>query len=149
MNDPVAILKRDHREVARMLKTLEGSKPGARRRQTVDKLTAALELHMEIEERDIYPVVQRVVGKEEAEEAGVEHGLAREGLADLRRLVDEPGFGAAVAMLTAGIRHHVKEEEQEVFPELKRKIDREELRELGDRVAAAKQPRGGARRAAA
>ena len=140
MNDPVAILKRDHREVAEMLKTLESSKPGARRRQTVEKLTRALELHMEIEERDVYPIVERVVGHEEAEEAGVEHGLAREGLADLQRLVDEPGFGAAVAMLTAGIRHHVKEEEQEVFPELKRKIDREELRELGDRVAAAKKP---------
>jgi hemerythrin-like domain-containing protein len=138
MNDPVAILKRDHREVAQMLKTLDASKPGARRRQTVDKLTQALELHMEIEERDIYPVVQRVVGEEEAEEAGIEHGLVREGLADLRRLVDEPGFGAVVAMLTAGIRHHVKEEETEVFPELKQKIDRDELRELGDRVAAAK-----------
>jgi len=140
MNDPVAILKRDHRDVAQMLKTLESSKPGARRRQTVEKVTAALELHMEIEEREIYPVVQRVVGKEEAVEAEVEHGLAREGLADLRRLVDEPGFGAAVAMLSAGIRHHVKEEEQEVFPELKRKIDRNELGELGDRVAAAKKP---------
>jgi hemerythrin-like domain-containing protein len=138
MNDPVAILKRDHRDVAQMLKTLDASKPGARRRQTVDKLTQALELHMEIEERDIYPVVQRVVGEEEAEEAGIEHGLVREGLADLRRLVDEPGFGAVVAMLTAGIRHHVKEEETEVFPELKQKIDRDELRELGDRVAAAK-----------
>src|SRR6476469_9967217 len=138
MNDPVAILKRDHREVAQMLKTLESSKPGARRRQTVEKLTQALELHMEIEERDIYPVVQRVVGKEEAEEAGVEHGLAREGLADLRRRVDEPGFGAAVAMLTAGIRHHVKEEEKEVFPELKQKLDRDELAELGDAVKAAK-----------
>jgi hemerythrin superfamily protein len=149
MNDPVAILKRDHREVAQMLKTLEASKPGARRRQTVDKLVKALELHMEIEERDIYPVVQRVVGEEEAEEAGVEHGLAREGLADIRRLVDEPGFGAAVAMLTAGIRHHVKEEEQEVFPELKKKIDRDELSELGDRVAAAKKPQRGGRRVAA
>ena len=148
MNDPVAILKRDHQEVARMLKVLDASKPGARRRQTVEKLTTALELHMEIEERDIYPVVQHVVGKEEAEEAGIEHGLAREGLADLRRLVDKPGFGAAVAMLTAGIRHHVKEEEQEVFPELKRKIDRAELLELGDKVAAAKQPKRRARAAA-
>jgi hemerythrin-like domain-containing protein len=141
MNDPVAILKRDHREVASMLKTLEASKPGARRRSTVEKLTAALGLHMEIEERDVYPLVARVVGKEEAEEAGIEHRLAREGLAELRRLVDEPGFGAAVAMLTAGIRHHVKEEEQEMFPKLKRNIDRDELRDLGDRVAAAKKPR--------
>jgi hemerythrin-like domain-containing protein len=78
----------------------------------------------------------------------VEHRLAREGLAELRRLVDEPGFGAAVAMLTAGIKHHVKEEEQEVFPELKRKIDRDELAELGDRVAAAKKPARRSRAAA-
>jgi hemerythrin-like domain-containing protein len=141
MNDPVAILKRDHREVAQMLKTLDASKPGARRRQTVEKLTHELELHMEIEERDIYPVVQRVVGREEAEEAGVEHRLAREGLAELRRLVDEPGFGAAVAMLTAGIKHHVKEEETEVFPKLKSELDRDELSELGDAVMARKRKR--------
>jgi hemerythrin-like domain-containing protein len=141
MNDPVAILKRDHREVAEMLKTLEASKPGARRRATVEKLATSLELHMEIEERDVYPLVTERVGEEEAEEAGIEHRLAREGLAEVQRLVDEPGFGAAVAMLTAGIKHHVKEEEQEVFPRLKREMDRDELAALGDRVMAAKKPR--------
>ena len=55
---------------------------------------------------------------------------------------------APSTMLTAGIRHHVKEEEQEVFPELKRKIDREELLELGDKVAAAKKPQRRTRAAA-
>ena len=140
MNDPVAILKRDHREVADMLKTLEASKPGPRRRSTVDKLTAALELHMDIEEREVYPLVEEFVGEEEAEEATVEHGLARNGLRQLKALVDEPGFGAVVSMLTAGIKHHVREEEHEVFPELKLKLDRDELRELGDAVAAAKKP---------
>ena len=33
---------------------------------------------MEIEERDVYPLVEQLVGEEEAEEATVEHGLARE-----------------------------------------------------------------------
>jgi hypothetical protein len=42
----------------------------------------------------------------------------------------------------------VKEEEQEVFPELKRRIDRDELRELGDRVARAKRGDRRTRRAA-
>ncbi len=130
-----------------MLKTLEASKPGARRRATVEKLAASLELHMEIEERDVYPLVVERVGEEEAEEANIEHRLAREGLAEVQRLVDEPGFAAAVAMLTAGIRHHVKEEEREVFPNLKRELDRDELAELGDRVAAAKRPRRRARAA--
>jgi hemerythrin-like domain-containing protein len=138
MNDPVAMLKQDHREVSAMLKTLADSRPGARRRGTVEKLTAALTLHMDFEEREIYPLVAEEIDEEAAEEAGTEHELAREGLAEVNRLVDEPGFGAAVAMLTAGIRHHVKEEEREMFPSLKRAFDREFLSELGDDLAAAK-----------
>ena len=65
----------------------------------------------------------------------------REMLADVNRLVDETGYGAAVECSTAGIRHHVKEEEKEVFPELKQKLDRDELAELGDAVKAAKRPK--------
>ena len=141
MNDPVALLKKDHREAEAILKMLADSKPGARRRAAVKKLDAALQLHMEIEEKFVYPVVERVIGDEEAEEANIEHGLARDGLAELTKLVDKPGFGAAVAMLTAGIKHHVKEEERELFPELKRKLDRASLAELGDEVKAAKSPR--------
>jgi hemerythrin superfamily protein len=137
VNDPIAQLKRDHREVEAMLKTLDASKPGARRRSTVDKLAKALELHMEIEETAIYPLVSARVDKEDSKEARIEHGLARDGLVKLRELVDEPGFGAAVAMITAGIKHHVKEEEHEVFPALKQKLDRDELRALGERVALA------------
>jgi len=138
LNDPIAILKQDHREAAAMLKTLADSKPGARRRSTAKKLDGALSLHMRIEESRVYPLGAKLVGREEEQEAEIEHRLARDGLVKLEELVDEPGFGAAVAMLTAGIRHHVREEEQELFPELKRKLDREQLRALGDEVAADK-----------
>jgi hypothetical protein len=60
-------------------------------------------------------------------------------------------------MLKAGIKHHVKEEEKEIFPELKRKMDREQLSELGDQALAmmpankrrkAVAPRGGSPRSA-
>jgi hemerythrin-like domain-containing protein len=138
MNDPIALLKKDHREVEVMLKALATSKLGARRQATVKKLDAALMLHMSIEEADIYPLVAKRVGEGEAEEAGIEHQLVRAGVSNLEELVGEPGFGAALAMLTAGIKHHVKEEEQEVFPELKRTLDRGELAGLGDKVAEAK-----------
>ena len=150
MNDPVAMLKQDHKEVSAMLKALADSRPGARRRSTVEKLTAALTLHMDFEEQAIYPLVAREIDEESAEEATTEHGLAREGLAEVNRLVDEPGFAAAVAMLTAGIRHHVKEEEGEMFPSLKQYLDREALSELGDQLAATKsaQRRGRRSRAA-
>lgn len=139
MNDPIAILKRDHREAEVMLKQLAASKkPSATRRKTAAKLVTALSKHMQIEEKLVYPLVDEYVGHEEEQEAENEHTLAREGLASLEELVDEPGFGAAVAMLTAGIKHHVKEEETELFPKLKSKLERDELAELGDAVVAAK-----------
>jgi hemerythrin-like domain-containing protein len=136
--DPVVLLKKDHREVEAMLKTLAASSPGSRRKSTLKKLNAALRLHMKIEEQDVYPLVAKLLGKEDAQEANIEHGLAREGLDKLQDLVDQPGFGAAVAMLTAGIKHHVNEEEREMLPDLKKKLGRPDLLALGDEVAAAK-----------
>jgi hemerythrin-like domain-containing protein len=138
MPDPIVLLKKDHREAEAMLKSLAASSPGARRKSTLDKLDSALRLHMTIEEREIYPLVAKLVGEEDAKEADIEHGLARDGLDKLQQLVDEPGFGAAVAMLAAGIKHHVKEEEHEMFPDLKKKFDRPDLLALGDEVQAAK-----------
>lgn len=138
MNDPIAILKRDHREAEALLKQLAASKPGATRRRVTEKVSAALMLHMDIEERLVYPLVAARVGEEEEREAETEHMLAREGISKMNELVDEPGFGAAVAIVTAGIKHHVKEEEKEVFPELKQNLERDELAELGDEVVAAK-----------
>jgi hemerythrin-like domain-containing protein len=138
VNDPIAILKRDHREAEAMLKELAASKkPSATRRKTTAKLVTALSRHMEVEEKLVYPLVDEYVGHEEEHEAENEHKLAREGLATIEELVDEPGFGAAVAMLTAGIKHHVKEEETELFPKLKAKLERDELAELGEAVAGA------------
>jgi hemerythrin superfamily protein len=139
MNDPIAILKRDHREVDAMLKELAASeKPSAKRRKTTEKLIAAFTQHADIEEKLVYPLVTEYLGQDEEQEAETEHNLARDGLAKMADLVDEGGFGAAVAMVTAGIKHHVKEEETEIFPELKSKLDRAELAELGDAIIASK-----------
>jgi hemerythrin-like domain-containing protein len=138
MADPVVLLKKDHREAEAMLKTLAASSPGARRKATLKKLDQALRLHMQIEEDDVYPLVAKLLGEEDAQEANIEHDLARDGLDKMQELVDQPGFGAAVAMVTAGIKHHVKEEEHEMFPALKRKLDRDQLLELGGEVEAAK-----------
>ena len=138
MNDPIAILKRDHREAAALLKELADSKPGAARRKKTDELSKALASHMQIEEKLVYPLVAERVGEDEEQEAETEHSLARDGLAKMNELVDEGGFGAAVAMVTAGIKHHVKEEETEIFPKLKSNLERDELAKLGDEVVSAK-----------
>lgn len=113
-------LTKEHREVEQLLSALADAEAG-QRGPMLDELEQALGLHMQIEEQHLYPIVAELVDEETEQEAETEHGLAREGLAKLRELEDDVGFGAAVEMLTAGIKHHVEEEENEVFPALREK----------------------------
>jgi hemerythrin-like domain-containing protein len=139
MPDPFVRLKQDHRKVEELLRRLsETKRPSQRRQQTLDRLEASLQLHMEIEERFIYPLTKRILGSESEQEAETEHNLARDGLSKLRSLESEPGFGAAVAMLTAGLKHHVKEEEKEMFPRLKRGMSRGDLAGVEEEISTAR-----------
>jgi iron-sulfur cluster repair protein YtfE (RIC family) len=134
--DVLTHLEQEHRKVEAMLKTLSDSEPGAERERTLAELEESLATHMAVEERFIYPLVKKDLEAEMADEADTEHRLARTGLAKMRELVDRPGFGAAVEMVKGGIGHHVKEEETEMFPALRKKaadeiagLDPEELEE--------------------
>jgi hemerythrin-like domain-containing protein len=130
MTDPLEMLTNEHRQAEQLMGRLEDA-DGDEQRQLCEQLAEMLTMHMDLEEEHVYPMVQRLVGDEEAEEANTEHRLAREGVANLTELVGEPGFGDALEMLKAGIKHHVEEEENEVFPELRDKVDEGELDELG------------------
>ena len=141
-NDPMRILKADHREVEKLLDKLAESEEGAEREQMVEELVTKLSAHMEAEESIVYPPVKAEVGEEDEEEAEVEHGLAREGLEKVQQMVEMPGFGAAVEMLKGGISHHVEEEETQLLPELKESLDRDVWLALGDALVEAKQAAG-------
>lgn len=126
-------LTQEHRKAEDLMDRLGDTEPGPQRRQLIDDLTDALTVHMEVEERFLYPIVADALGSETEQEADTEHSLARDGLATLHDLADEPGFGAAVEMLKAGVGHHVREEEDEIFPKLRQQapqvegLDPEEL----------------------
>lgn len=122
-------LTEEHREVERLLGRLADSEPGAARDRLVEEVTSSLRTHMAVEEQFLYPIVREVIGEDDAAEAENEHQLARDGLAQLDDLADEGGFGAAVDMLTAGIAHHVEEEEHDMFPQLRERAA-EQLAEL-------------------
>jgi hemerythrin-like domain-containing protein len=142
MNDPMTILKADHREVRKLLTALADSEEGPEREKMSEQVKSALSLHMEIEERLLYPIVKREIGAEDEEEAEIEHRLAREALTTMIDMVDKPGFGAAAEMLKGGITHHVEEEESNLLPELKQKMERADWLALGDAIAEAKAEAG-------
>lgn len=140
--DVLEHLTDEHRTAEQLMATLADSEPGAERDRTLDELEEALTTHMAVEERFVYPLARQVVGEEDEQGAENEHDLARDGLATLRRLKDEPGFGAAVEMLQGGIGHHVQEEENEIFPQLREQAA-DELAALGSPEELESQVRAG------
>jgi iron-sulfur cluster repair protein YtfE (RIC family) len=118
--DVTKILESDHRKVEKLFGKIE-KVDGDERRPLIDELTTALRGHMELEEQVVYPAMQPVTGHEQVEEGNAEHKLARKGLDDMVAMApDEPGFGAALDSVKAGISHHVDEEENDVFPKLRK-----------------------------
>jgi hypothetical protein len=117
--DLTKLLEADHRRVEDLFARIEEADDDERR-PLVDELVAALQAHMELEEAVVYPGMASVVGDEAVEEAENEHLVGREGLTSMLELVGEPGFGAALDSTKAGIAHHVDEEENEVFPRLRK-----------------------------
>ncbi len=141
MADVVTMLEQDHREVEELFEKIKNTN-GAVRAQLVTRLAADLRLHMKVEESIVYPAIAKQVddGDDMVEEAKTEHEGARKVLADVEKLSpNEPGFDGALEMLEAGISHHVEEEEDEVFPKLRESVSAEELADLGEKVAAAKE----------
>ncbi len=141
--DALALLKKDHDEVEQLFKTFESLGEGAakRRRQTVDKMIEALSRHAAIEEQVFYPQVRRSMpdATPDVLEALEEHHIVKWTLNELKDMepTDER-FGAKVTVLMESVRHHVKEEETELFPKVRKAISRVELQDLGTSLAAAK-----------
>jgi hemerythrin superfamily protein len=117
--DVTRILEADHRQVEALFASIEKAE-GDDRQPFIDELANAVRGHMELEEETVYPPMEPVTGSESVQEATKEHELARKGLEDMVALApEEPGFGAALDAVKAGINHHVEEEENEVFPKLR------------------------------
>ena len=141
--DAVDLLKQDHREVEQLFTRFEGLGSGARKRrqQLVDKIIESLSMHAAIEEQVLYPAARREVPatNDEVLEALEEHHIVKWTLSELEGLdADDERFVAKVTVLIESVRHHVEEEEHELFPQLRKALGAARLRELGAELTTAK-----------
>jgi hemerythrin superfamily protein len=100
-----------------------------------------LSVHAAVEEQFVYPLIRAKVegGSEMADEAIEEHQDAKRLLADLEKHdAGSDEHSAAMQQLIAAIRHHVEEEEGEVFPQLRESVDGSTLDKMGTLVEQAK-----------
>ena len=143
--DVIEILEHDHREVEAMFAELESlrgdtSETGLQRRKDlVDDVTIELVKHSVAEEVLVYPPYEKKVNSEDAEHARKEHAEAEETMARLDKLdPEDPGFDDAVAELIREIRHHIEDEEGDMFTKMRDQFSKEELLNMGTRVQAFK-----------
>jgi hemerythrin superfamily protein len=141
--DAIAVLKADHREVERWFKEFEraGDTAYKTKRRLVDRIIIALSQHAAIEEEEFYPAVRAVdpeVG-DQVLEALEEHHIVKW---ELQELVDldpkDERFNAKVTVLIENVRHHVREEEGELFPSVRAAMTRPQLREIAGRLEKAR-----------
>jgi hypothetical protein len=143
--DVIEVLEHDHREVEEMFKELEGLRGAsteedkARRKELTEDVTIELVRHSVAEEVLVYPKVADKVGSDEVEHAREEHAEAEETLQRLEKLdADDPSFDDELATLMEEIRHHIEDEEGEMFAHMREVMEEDELRTLGERVEAFK-----------
>ncbi len=143
--DVIEVLEHDHREVEEMFKELEGLRGAtseedlARRKTLAEQVTIELVRHSVAEEVIVYPRVESKVDADEVEHAREEHKEAEKTMARLEKLdPDDPGFDDELAELMKEIRHHIEDEEGQMFAHMREVIDADELRTLGTAVAAFK-----------
>jgi iron-sulfur cluster repair protein YtfE (RIC family) len=114
-------LEEEHRKVEKMIAELESTRTIEQREPILAELGDSLSKHMDVEEERIYPLVDDLLGSPKAREAQKEHDTARDDVAQLVEKADSAGFVAALARFKADISHHVSEEENELFPQLREK----------------------------
>jgi iron-sulfur cluster repair protein YtfE (RIC family) len=143
--DVIEILEHDHREVEQMFAELESLRGAstdealARRKELAEQVTIELVRHSVAEEVLVYPKVEKQVSAEQADHAREEHAEAEETLQRLEKLdADDPAFDDELETLMAEIRHHIEDEEGEMFAHMRQAVDADELRSLGKRVEAFK-----------
>jgi len=137
--DALTLLKEDHRAVEKLFKEFENAKGDGRKEKLARQICFELTVHTTIEEEIFYPACKGKIDEDKLKEAYVEHDAAKLLIAEIEAGNGESDdfFDAKVQVLGEQIDHHVKEEEGELFPEVRKaEID---TKALGEQLETRKQ----------
>jgi hypothetical protein len=132
--DAIALLRADHQTVQELFDRFEKTRGDDRKGKLAEQICNELTVHAQIEEEIFYPAAREALREEDLiDEATVEHQSAKDLIAQIQG--SKPGeelFDAKVKVLGEYIKHHVKEEQNEMFAQVRKtKLD---LSELGERL---------------
>jgi hemerythrin superfamily protein len=136
--EATAMLRADHRKVSDLFEQYEKARATERKKALVTEICTELTVHAEIEENIFYPAVKQALHDHELiPEATVEHASLKELIAQIEDVEpDGEMFDAKVKVLSEYVKHHVKEEQNEMFK--KARATSLDMKELGARMAERK-----------
>ena len=136
----IELLTSDHAAVEQMFRQIETAPEGDARSLLVAEVIRELSVHAAIEEQVLYPAMRKALpdGDHLVGEAIEEHQQVKETLAAVERADSPAERDPHLVSLIGNVRHHVEEEETELFPKLRASITTAELQEMGGTLAAAK-----------
>ncbi len=132
--DAIALLRADHTKVSELFEQFEKSRASRRKAELAAKICTELTVHAQIEEEIFYPAFAAATkDKSLVPEATVEHQSMKDLIAQIESSSpDSPLYDAKVAVLGEYVKHHVREEQNEIFPKARKsKLD---LKELGGQL---------------
>ena len=142
--DAIVLLKEDHKRVSALFaqyqKLMNNDGADSAKQKLAGQICGELKVHTTIEEELFYPAARAALnekGSDLLDEATVEHASAKDLIAQLESASPADDlYDAKVTVLGEYIKHHVKEEQDEMFPKCRKaKMD---LRGLGARMATRK-----------
>lgn len=139
--DAIELLKADHEKVKTLFEKVEKSDE-SKHPALFEQIKAELDVHTHIEETIFYPKLKSDGTKEIVDitlEGIEEHHQVKMFLREITSLADESEkFEPKLKVLIEDVEHHVKEEEEEMFPKVKDHFDQATLDELGAEMEAEK-----------
>ena len=147
-SDAIVMLKADHKEIRHLFREFQaaGEKAAKKKAKLVGQIIELLTVHTYIENEVMYPEVRALLPglEDDVLESYEEHHVADILCMELAGMSpDAERFDAKTTVLIENVTHHIEEEEDEWFPQVRAGLSRKQLQEIGARLeeARAKAPR--------
>ncbi len=133
-NDIIQIILQDHKPLKELIETLKDDETEfAEKKPVFEEFAPLLLSHAEPEEQSLYKHMKEEVElRAEGFEGQTEHAIASQLIEDINQTSDEDEWMAKVKVLAEMVGHHIEEEEETMFPDLKKELGSDERIAIGE-----------------
>ena len=137
--DAIVVLKEDHKRIKKLFREFQnaGEDAEAAKGRIVKRIIEELTVHTYLENEVMYPEVRKLLPdlEDDVLESYEEHHVADVLCVELSALdAGDERFDAKTTVLIENVTHHIDEEEQDWFPQVREGLGRKQLQELGSRM---------------